>query len=241
MTYKELKDSIIARYKMDALLRSVPYIDLQEAWIFQLITQAEADIQRRTLASTLTLTADIGTDHASPMPNNGAVGEAEQYWVLFPFDQITTSISGLDDLRQGYNAILYGLPKDCGKIRQIITSEQEELEYKTPEDFTKLTDRSGKYYTLLWDGDIKVFQMYPVPTSVSMTFVYYKAILPFIDNNLTEGSDIQLPPEYYTAIEYKVMSNIFRDYIDLYEQIIRDLKEYQNNTPYNQLMGELGD
>jgi len=242
MTYKELKDSIIARYKMDATTRGVPYVKLQDAWIYQLITQAESDIQRRILPLTISITADIGTDFAAPLPNNGGVGVAEQYWVLYPIDSITQAINGIGNARPGYDAMLYGLPLDCGKIRQISTSEQDELIYKTPEEFNVIeaNNAEGMYYTTYRDGTSNVLKLYPIPENTTMTLLYYKAIIPFIDNSLTENSDLQLAPEYYTAIEYKVMSNIFRDYIDLYEMDMQRLKEYHNISTVSEIEGNLG-
>lgn len=47
MTYKVLKDLIEAKAKLEAVKRNVPFIKLQDTLIFEFITQAEDEIQRR--------------------------------------------------------------------------------------------------------------------------------------------------------------------------------------------------
>ena len=68
MTYNELKDSINARYKMDATLANVPYTVLQDNWIYQLITQAESEIQRKTLVLTASDDVTVGSTETNTLP-----------------------------------------------------------------------------------------------------------------------------------------------------------------------------
>jgi len=211
MTYRELIDSIIIRVKTISLSRGLPYVRIEDPIYSHWISQAESEIQLRTMALISNKTKKLIED------NN-----------------------------------ILGLPKDFGKILNLVI-DNEEIDYINPRDFQVLSDSTTRYtiypsdstgivYDVNWtdDSNKRIVVYPPLKAGTEIKLNYYPLILDFQDTLLSLDSTIQLPLDYYTLIENKVLSYLFPDFLGLYENEVRRLREYQGVTPIETIEGELG-
>jgi len=204
MTLQEIRDNFQARLKVELWKRQMPdppaelMSDKMTAFY---ISQAQQDIQRR-------------------------------HSIL----QSSTSIT----LVSGTSA--YSLPTDFGKVRTVISIDSggdldgvlEKISLQELRESETATGTPRKF--AISEGATSQIVVYPTPSgSGTLTFYYYTSPNYYQHSGVASqdwgsypfSGSLKLPAKYSLAVIYSMLSNIFPDFMNLYEKEVGSLRESQ--------------